>query len=102
LHQVPRNSAGLRCLRPPRPAESERSALLDARKVLPKINHDRRTVADMDDPPIPTRTVDQALSELIATAARLGPDDPRTPRLIEMIRGLHEFKALTLASNEHD
>jgi hypothetical protein len=54
----------------------------------------------MDDPPIPTRTTDQALSELIATAARLGPDDPCTPRLIGMIRGLHEFKVLTRASSD--
>jgi hypothetical protein len=55
----------------------------------------------MDDPPIQFRTIEQALSDLIKTAATLGPNDPRTPRLIAMIRGLHEFKAVTRASNEH-
>jgi hypothetical protein len=41
----------------------------------------------------PTRSIDRALSDLIATAERLGPNDPRAPGLVRMIRGLQEITA---------
>jgi hypothetical protein len=60
-----------------------------------KINHAARTLPDMDDPPIPVRSIERALADLIETAERLGPDDRRAPRLAKMISGLREFMALS-------